>query len=90
MIDKSSFTPEWITAACERHAVTDPKVLERVIHAFALLEMLADSGLDFVFKGGTCIMLPNGNRLVFFSEWDTPISTRLTATWKTRISYRNS
>lgn len=57
MIDKTSFSPEWINAACERHAVTDPKVLERVIHAFALLEMLADSGLDFVFKGGTCIML---------------------------------
>ncbi len=57
MIDKTSFSPEWINDACERHAVTDPKVLERVIHAFALLEMLADSGLDFVFKGGTCIML---------------------------------
>ena len=57
MIDKTSFSSEWITAACERHAVTDPKVLERVIHAFALLEMLADSGLNFVFKGGTCIML---------------------------------
>lgn len=35
----------------------DPALLERVLYAFGLLEALKESGLPFVFKGGTCLML---------------------------------
>ncbi|ANR70029.1 hypothetical protein AXF19_02830 [Selenomonas sp. oral taxon 126] len=35
----------------------DPLLFERTIYAFGLLEALARSGLPFVFKGGTCLML---------------------------------
>lgn len=57
MIKKTSFSNEWLQATRKKYRIGDIKVLERVIHAFALLEMLSASGLDFVFKGGTCLML---------------------------------
>jgi hypothetical protein len=43
--------------------VQDLELLERTVHAFALLHGLIDAGLDFVFKGGTCmLLLPTGFR----------------------------
>lgn len=56
MINENCFTPEWITQKrIELH--TDPYLLERAIHAFALLGHLVESSLEFVFKGGTCMLL---------------------------------
>ena len=57
MIKQTSFSREWLEATRKKYRIGDIKLLERVIHAFALLEMLSASGLDFVFKGGTCLML---------------------------------
>lgn len=57
MIDSESFSPEWISKVAEEHNIGNRAIVERVIHAFALVELLSVSGLDFVFKGGTCIML---------------------------------
>ena len=35
----------------------DPGLLERVLYAFGLLEAIAQVGMPFVFKGGSCLML---------------------------------
>jgi hypothetical protein len=41
----------------QRKIKCDPALIERVVFAFALLEALSQTGLDFIFKGGTCLML---------------------------------
>lgn len=43
----------------------DPGILEKAVHALALLGHLAESGLPFVFKGGTSLLLhlPQPRRL---------------------------
>lgn len=56
MIEEICFTPEWLDQK-RRQLKTDPGMLERALHAFALLGHLAESGLDFVFKGGTSLLL---------------------------------
>lgn len=61
MIDKVSYTREWIiekTRAIEKR--TDPKLMEKVIRAFGLLEQLTLMGLPIVFKGGTSLLLHAG------------------------------
>ena len=35
----------------------DPGLLERVLYAFGLLEAIAQVGMPFIFKGGSCLML---------------------------------
>lgn len=57
MIDKKSFTKEWIESQKEATSTNRIKVIERCIYAFYLLERLSESKLDFVFKGGTSLML---------------------------------
>jgi hypothetical protein len=55
-LSKSNFSPEHIR---KLQVVTkrDPSLLERVVYAFGLLEALSRVGLDFTFKGGTCLLL---------------------------------
>jgi len=57
MIHKKRFTAEWLQAKTREHKAGDPGLLERAVYAFALLGHLAESGLDFVFKGGTSLLL---------------------------------
>lgn len=56
MIDKICFTADWLDQK-RREFKTDPYMLERALHAFALLGHLAESNLEFVFKGGTSLLL---------------------------------
>lgn len=56
MIEEICFTADWLDNK-RRDLKTDPYLLERALHAFALLGHLAESGLDFVFKGGTSLLL---------------------------------
>lgn len=61
MIDKVSYTKEWIiqkTGAIEKR--TDPKLMEKVIRAFGLLEQLTLMNLPIIFKGGTSLLLHAG------------------------------
>ena len=57
MIDPKCFSKEWINQKIEELGYPDKNLLEKTIHAFALLDMLAHSGCPFKFKGGSCIML---------------------------------
>ena len=53
MINKECFTTEWIAQKSIELKYNDKNLIEKVIRAFSLLEMLAASGCPFHFKGGT-------------------------------------
>lgn len=59
MISKYTYTKEWIESFRKQseYKTVNPPLFEKMIHAFSLLEMLASSGLDFIFKGGTSLLL---------------------------------
>ncbi len=57
MIHKKCFTTEWIDQKSKELHYTDKNLIEKVIRAFSLLDMLARSGCTFYFKGGSCLML---------------------------------
>lgn len=57
MIEEICFTADWLERKRKELNGVDPGLLERALHAFALLGHLAESGLDFVFKGGTSLLL---------------------------------
>jgi len=57
MIKKETYTSEWIKAVAKANRNADPILVEKVIRALTLLYHLKSSGLDFIFKGGTALML---------------------------------
>lgn len=57
MIPPNRHTREWIIAQQARVGMADPIILEKAIFALTLLDLLGRSGLDFVFKGGTALLL---------------------------------
>ena len=58
MITDKTHTEEWLAELRRKFKRKDPSILERVVKALTLLEHLVDSGLeDFVFKGGTSLIL---------------------------------
>lgn len=57
MIAEICFTADWLDRKRGELRGVDPALLERALHAFALLGHLAESGLKFVFKGGTSLLL---------------------------------
>lgn len=61
MISRDCFTAEWIAQKSTELKYNDKNLIEKVIRAFSLLEMLAASGCPFHFKGGTSLMLILGD-----------------------------
>jgi hypothetical protein len=57
MIAEICFTADWLENKRRELRGVDPSLLERALHAFALLGHLAESDLKFVFKGGTSLLL---------------------------------
>ena len=66
MINPACFEKEWIENFRKQKEFSriNPPVLEKMIHALYLLQNLKKQGLDFVFKGGTSLilLLENANR----------------------------
>jgi len=66
MIKEHCFTDEWLDAFKKQaaHKRIDKAILEKMIYALHLLERIKANGLDFVFKGGTSLvlLLEEGNR----------------------------
>ena len=66
MIKEHCFTEEWLDAFKKQkeHKRIDKAILEKMIYALHLLERIKDNGLDFIFKGGTSLvlLLEEGNR----------------------------
>ncbi|MCU0435086.1 MAG: nucleotidyl transferase AbiEii/AbiGii toxin family protein [Bacteroidia bacterium] len=56
MIELSSLSVEWLEEK-KRSYRKDPVMIESMIYALYLLEQLSVTGLDFIFKGGTCLVL---------------------------------
>lgn len=56
MLLKENFNEEHIRKL-QIDSRRDPILLERAVYAFGLLEALVKTGLPFIFKGGTCLML---------------------------------
>ena len=57
MIKKECYTREWIKKVADEYQYPDLNLIEKVIHAFSLVEMLSSSGCQFVWKVGTALML---------------------------------
>jgi len=57
MINQSELTVEWLAQVSKKHRHTDKILVEKQIRALLLLEGLAKQNIDFVFKGGTALML---------------------------------
>lgn len=66
MIKDKCFTDEWLEKFKKQtnHKRIDKIILEKMIYALHLLERLKGNGLEFVFKGGTSLvlLLKEGNR----------------------------
>lgn len=56
MIHEDSLKEKWITEVAKQHK-SDPILIEKVVRALVLLEHLLNSELEFIFKGGTALML---------------------------------
>lgn len=56
MVDLKSLSQEWLAEKRSKHN-RDPGLIENMIYALHLLEQLKLSGLDFIFKGGTSLVL---------------------------------
>ena len=58
MIKTNCFTEEWLNnfKKQKEHKRVDKIILEKMIYALHLLELIKVNGLDFVFKGGTNII----------------------------------
>lgn len=70
MIAPETFQPEWLAELRRRHRGLDPSIAEKMIFALALVERLAQEGLPFVFKGGTCLVLLLGQLRRFSVDVD--------------------
>lgn len=57
MISKESLTAEWLSTVSVKNNKADKILIEKVIRALLLLEGLAKTHVQFVFKGGTALML---------------------------------
>lgn len=56
MIKQSSFSQEWINTVSEKYQYHDRNLIEKVIRAYSMLEMLVKNGCPAIWKGGlrTC------------------------------------
>jgi hypothetical protein len=65
MFSEESFTSGWLQRQAKTLGGCNQDILERSLYALTLLGHLADSGLPFVFKGGTSLLLhlPQARRL---------------------------
>ena len=59
MINEKCFTVEWLESFKKqrKHRLIQTNILEKMIYALHLLEQIKNNGLEFVFKGGTSLVL---------------------------------
>ena len=56
MINRNVFTKDYINGLVRKYRA-DPQIIERAVFALGLLEALVLSGADFIFKGGSALMV---------------------------------
>ena len=64
MISRDNYSEEHIRLL-QQQSHKDPQLIERALYALGLLEALKQTGMQFIFKGGSCLMilLPHVMRL---------------------------
>lgn len=79
MISKSSRTKEHINEIQKGKFRKDPALIEKLIFALTLLEELQESGLEFIFKGGTSLILLISKQNRFSTDIDivVPVETEM-------------
>ena len=77
MIHADSLSAEWLLAKTRQYK-RDPGLIESMIRALHLLEHLKLSALDFIFKGGTSLVLLMTEPLRFSVDIDIIVSPNLT------------
>jgi hypothetical protein len=76
MIDRASLSAEWLAEKRLQYK-KDPGIIEGMIHALYLLDQLQLTGLDFIFKGGTSLVLLMEKPLRFSVDIDIIVSPDL-------------
>jgi hypothetical protein len=76
MIDATSLSADWL-AEKRKQFKKDPGIMEAMIHALYLLDQLTLTGLEFIFKGGTSLILLMERPLRFSVDIDIIISPAL-------------
>jgi hypothetical protein len=76
MIDLKTLSVEWIAEKRKQYR-KDPTLMESMIYALYLLEQLQFSGLDFIFKGGTSLILLMQEPKRFSVDIDIIISPKM-------------
>jgi len=61
MISDKTLHLDWINSVSKKNRNADKILVEKVIRALLLLEGLTENGFDFIFKGGTALMLLQGS-----------------------------
>lgn len=57
MIKEQSYTTEWLDSKVKEYDAASYDLAEKMVYALTLLEHLKLKGLDFIFKGGTSLVL---------------------------------
>lgn len=57
MIRQECFTKEWIQKVAADLQYPDVNLIEKVIRAFSLVELLSNSGCLYIWKGGTALIV---------------------------------
>jgi len=76
MISAQSHTKEWIMGVREVSPGKDPILIEKMIMALTLVENLGATGFDFIFKGGTSLLLLLGSPRRFSIDIDVVLPDR--------------
>ena len=77
MISAQSRTPEWIMGIRKDSRGSDPILIEKMIMAMILVEELRLSGQDFIFKGGTSLLLLLGTPRRFSIDIDILVPEKI-------------
>jgi hypothetical protein len=76
MISAQSRSKDWIMGIRGTSRIpTDPILIEKMILALTLLENMRISGLEFIFKGGTSMLLVMGVPMRFSIDLDIVMET---------------
>ena len=76
MIDLGVLNIDWINEASAKNNKADKILVEKVVRALLLLEGLSESGMKFIFKGGTALMLMQGSTKRLSIDIDIIIPTK--------------
>lgn len=79
MILEKSLTTEWYDSLNHDYKNLDRNLLDKVTHAFYLLEKLTDTALTFIFKGGTCLILLLEEMRRFSIDIDIIVTEKISA-----------